>query len=178
MMLPSRVDIGRDLGRDPDTVKIGYYSTIGDLLHCGHLACMREARNYCDYLFVGIVDDPTKDRDWKNKPVQSLFERFFQVASCRYVDCVVPLSNEQDLYDSLLLLKPDVRFVGEEYKGKVFTGSELPDIEIIYLPRKHSFSSTDLRTRVYNAERALHDTPKHAPVPAPTNSTICLLLHS
>lgn len=159
MLLPCKKDIAKHLGLDVDEVKIGFASTIGDLFHAGHIAHLREAKNYCDFLIVGIVDDPTKDRSWKNKPIQSLFERYLQIASCTYADCVIPLSGEQDLKDSLLLIRPDVRFVGEEYKGTQFTGSELPDIEIKYLPRDHSFSSTDLRTRVYRAEIEKHGSP-------------------
>lgn len=158
MLLPSKKDIARSLGKSVDSIKVGYASTIGDLFHAGHIAYLREAKNYCDYLIVGIVDDPTIDRDWKNKPVQSMLERYIQIASCTYADCVIPLSHEQDLRDSLLLLQPDVRFVGEEYKGQVFTGSDIEGIKIIYLPRKHSFSSTDVRKRVYTAEKSKLDT--------------------
>lgn len=152
MLLPCKNDIAKKLGKDPDDITIGYASTIGDLFHAGHIAYLRSAKNLCDFLIVGIVDDPQKDRAWKNAPVQSLFERYIQIATCEYVDCVIPLSGERDLKDSLLLLQPDVRFVGEEYKNMEFTGSNIEGIEIIYLPRRHSFSSTDLRTRVYRAE--------------------------
>lgn len=152
MLLPCKKDIAELLGKKPEEVRVGYASSIADLFHAGHVAYLREAKNHCDYLICGIVADPTIDRSWKNKPIQSLFERYIQVAACAYVDCVIPLQGEQDLRDSLLLLRPDVRFVGEEYKGKEFTGSDLPGIDIVYLPREHSFSSTDLRTRVYKAE--------------------------
>ena len=43
---------------------------------------------------------------------------------------------------------PDVRFVGEEYKGKQFTGSDIEEIKIVYNKRQHSFSSSSLRKRV------------------------------
>lgn len=153
MIIPSKKEIAESLGKSPEDVVIGYASTVGDLFHAGHVAYLRESRNNCDYLIVGLVDDPTKDRKWKNKPVQSLFERYIQIATCAYTDCVLPLSGEQDLYDSLELIRPDIRFVGEEYKGTVFTGSDIADIEIMYLPRQHSFSSSDLRLRVLNQER-------------------------
>nr|DAD80414.1 MAG TPA: ethanolamine-phosphate cytidylyltransferase [Siphoviridae sp. ctYh54] len=152
MLLPSKKDIAEMLGKKPEDVVVGYASSIADLFHAGHVAYLREAKNHCDYLIVGIVDDPTIDRVWKNKPVQSLLERYIQVASCVYADCVIPLSHEQDLRDSLLLLQPDVRFVGEEYKTMSFTGDDIEGIKIIYLPRQHSFSSTDLRRRVVVAE--------------------------
>lgn len=154
MLLPCKKDIAELLGKNVEDIKVGYASSIADLFHAGHVAYLRAAKNMCDYLIVGIVNDPTLDRNWKNKPVQSLFERYIQVASCVYADCVIPLSGEQDLKDSLLLLQPDVRFVGEEYRGQSFTGSDIDGIEIVYLPRRHSFSSTDLRSRVYAAEKS------------------------
>ena len=155
LLLPCKKDIAESLGKDPSKVKIGFYSTIGDLLHPGHLVCLREARNYCDYLIVGLVNDPTIDRpDSKNKPVQSLLERYIQLASCKYVDCVIPLSGEQDLEDCLLLLLPDVRFAGSEYKAKDHTGKDIEEITMVYLERKHSFSTTDMRARVYAAEES------------------------
>ncbi len=152
MLIPSRQEIAKSLGKDPDEVIIGYASTIGDLFHSGHVAYLRESKSRCDYLIVGLVADPTIDRSWKNKPVQSLLERYFQIATCVYSDCVIPLSGEQDLKDSLFLLKPDIRFVGEEYRGTSFTGSDIEGIDIVYLSRQHSFSSTDLRRRVFLAE--------------------------
>lgn len=151
MLLPCKKDIAKHLGLDVDEVKIGIWTSILDLCHAGHIAAMREARSQVDYLIVGIVDDPTKDRSWKNKPVQSLFERYIAAASCVYADCVIPLSGEQDLMDCLLLLKPDKRFVGQEYRNTKFTGSDIAGIEIVYLEREHSFSSSDLRQRVLDA---------------------------
>lgn len=165
MLLPCKKDIAELLGKKPEEIKVGYASSIADMFHAGHVAYLREAKNHCDYLIVGIVDDPTKDRSWKNKPVQSLLERYIQVASCSYTDCVIPLSGEQDLRDSLLLLQPDIRFVGEEYKGTEFTGSNIEGIEIKYLPRQHSFSSSDLRRRVLDAQE-----PKKSIMPSITGT--------
>ena len=101
---------------------------------------------------VGLQTDPTIDRpDTKNKPIQTLFERFVQLNSCKYVDEIVPYSTEKELLDILLSYPIDVRIIGEEYKDAHFTGREL-DIEIYYNSRKHSFSTTSLRQRVQEAE--------------------------
>jgi hypothetical protein len=70
---------------------------------------------------------------------------------------VIPLSDEKDLRDCLLLLRPDKRFVGIEYKDTVFTGSDIEGIEIVYLERSHSFSSSDLRQRVLDAGEIKHN---------------------
>lgn len=114
---------------------------------------LKEARTQCDYLIVGLQTDPTIDRpDTKNKPVQSLFERYTQLKSCKYVDEIVPYSTEKELMDILLSYQISVRIIGEEYKDKHFTGREL-DIPLYYNSRKHSFSSSGLRQRVYECER-------------------------
>ena len=121
-----------------------------DLLHAGHVAMLEEAKRKCDFLMVGLHVDPTVERpDTKNKPVQSLFERFVQLSACKYVDEIIPYSTEKELMDILLSYPIDVRIIGEEYKDKHFTGRDL-DIEIYYNRRRHSFSSTELRQRLKN----------------------------
>jgi glycerol-3-phosphate cytidylyltransferase len=130
-------------------VRIGLYSTVGDLLHAGHVIAIEESRAHCDYLIVAVLSDPTVDRpDSKNKPVQTLYERWVQVSSMKSVDMVIPFSTEKDLENMILTLKPDVRFVGEEYKGTEFTGHWIKTSDIVFLGRQHSFSSTELRHRV------------------------------
>ena len=133
-------------------MKIGFTCSTFDLFHAGHMMMLKEAKSQCDYLIVGLQTDPTIDRpDTKNKPVQSLFERFVQLDSCKYVDEIIPYSTEKELMDILLSYPIDVRIVGEEYKDKHFTGREL-NLEIHYNSRKHSFSTTSLRQREKEAE--------------------------
>jgi glycerol-3-phosphate cytidylyltransferase len=131
---------------------IGFTCSTFDLFHAGHMMMLKEAKTQCDYLIVGLQTDPTIDRpDTKNKPIQSLFERFVQLSSCKYVDEIIPYSTEKELMDILLSYPINVRIIGEEYKDKHFTGREL-DLEIYYNSRKHSFSSTNLRKRVQEME--------------------------
>jgi len=131
---------------------VGFTASTFDLLHAGHVAMLSEAGSQCDYLIVGLLTDPTIDRDFKNKPVQSVFERWVQVQSHESVSAVIPFESENDLEDMLLLLSPDVRFVGEEYKDIDHTGKNIEGIKIIYNKRRHSFSSTTLRERVGESE--------------------------
>ncbi len=128
---------------------IGFTASTFDLLHAGHTAMLAEAKANCDFLIVGLLTDPTNDRpDTKNKPIQSSFERWTQVSSLEFVDLVIPFDTEQDLVDMLLLIKPDVRIVGEEYKNTEHTGKDIEGIKIIYNKREHSFSTSELRERV------------------------------
>ena len=136
-----------------DGCVIGFTSVVGDLLHAGHAIMLDECKLYCDYLYVGIIDDPTKDRPEKNKPVQSLFERYAQLVSHRAVDEVVPLDGEADLDLAIRSLPIDIRFVGADYIGCNFTGKDTCEklgIEIVYNRRDHGLSSSELRKRVEN----------------------------
>jgi glycerol-3-phosphate cytidylyltransferase len=134
-----------------EKAKVGLTASTFDLFHAGHIVMLKEAKSLCDYLVVGLLVDPTKDRpDSKNRPVQSVFERYIQVSSCKYVDEVIPFETEQDLVDMILTINPDIRIVGEEYKDKEHTGKGLCHIH--YNKRRHSFSSSELRERVTNAK--------------------------
>ena len=138
-----------------DGLKIGITFSTFDLLHAGHVAMLAEAKNHCDYLICGLQTDPTIDRASKNKPVQSIVERQIQLAGSRYVDEVVVYATEKDLEDILLTLPIDVRILGVEYKDKDFTGRDICNsrgIELVFNGRDHSFSSSSLRRRVYEAE--------------------------
>ncbi len=90
----------------------------------------------------------------KNKPVQSVTERYIQLAAVRFVDELIVYATEADLLDVLKSFPINVRFIGEEYKDKDFTGKDYcldNGIEIYYNRRQHSFSTTDLRKRVVDA---------------------------
>jgi len=132
-------------------MKIGFTCSTFDLFHAGHIMMLKEARTQCDYLIVGMQTDPTIDRDWKNKPVQSVFERFTQLQACKYVDEVIPYATEKELIDILCSYPIDVRIIGEEYKDQQFTGYELP-MAVYFNTRRHSFSTTELRNRVVEAK--------------------------
>jgi glycerol-3-phosphate cytidylyltransferase len=137
-------------------LKIGITFSTFDLLHAGHIAMLAEVKNHCDYLIAAVQTDPTIDRpDTKNKPVQSIVERQIQVSACRFVDEIVVYQTEKDLCDILLTLPIDVRILGVEYKDQDFTGKDIcikRGIEIVYNGRDHSFSSSNLRKRVAEAE--------------------------
>jgi glycerol-3-phosphate cytidylyltransferase len=132
--------------------KVGFTCSTFDLLHAGHILMLEEAKQQCDYLICGLQTDPTIDRpDTKNKPVQSVVERYIQLKAVRFVDEIIVYSTEQDLIDLLQFLPIDVRILGEEYRDKEFTGKkecEYLAIAFYFNGRTHRFSSTELRKRV------------------------------
>jgi len=138
-------------------MKIGFNCSSFDLFHAGHVTMLKEERRYCDYLIVALQTDPTVDRPKeKNKPIQSVYERFVQVSACKYVDEVLVYTTEDDLLNMLKTQHIDIRFLGYEYKTKEFTGKQWcldNGIELHYHLREHPYSSSRLRKRVYEAEK-------------------------
>tara|TARA_Y100000389_G_scaffold116399_1_gene113554 strand:- start:2117 stop:2563 length:447 start_codon:yes stop_codon:yes gene_type:complete len=133
--------------------RIGFTCSTFDLLHAGHIAMLREAREHCDYLICGLQTDPSVDRPQKNSPVQTLVERYTQLNAVEYVDEIIPYQTEQDLQDILSMYHITVRVLGEEYREKDFTGKDIcrkRGIDLYFNKREHRFSTTDLRERVTN----------------------------
>lgn len=126
-----------------------------DLLHAGHIAMLAEAKNHCDYLICGLQNNASWDRPQKNAPIQSLVERQIQLSAVRFVDEIVVYNSEKDLEDILLTLPIDVRILGVEYMQSEFTGRAICEkrkIKLVFNSRDHSFSSTNLRERVWQTE--------------------------
>ena len=136
-------------------ITVGFTAGAFDLLHAGHVYFLEEASKRCGRLVVGLHTDPSLDRQTKNKPVQSTYERYVQLRGLRCVDQIIPYDTEGDLLNLLATNKFDVRFLGTDYIDKPFTGSMLCrelDVRLEYIPRKHDYSSSDLRRRVYKDE--------------------------
>ena len=138
-------------------MRIGITFSAFDLLHAGHVKMLEDAKEQCDYLICGLQTDPTVDRPEKNKPIQSVVERYIQLKGCKYVDEIVPYATEQDLEDVLKSFKIDVRILGDEYADKNFTGRaycEEKGIVLFYNKREHRFSSSELRKEVAEKENS------------------------
>ena len=135
-------------------MRIGFTCSTFDLFHAGHVMMLKEAKTQCDYLMVGLQMDPTIDRPTtKNKPIQTVLERFIQVQACKFVDEIIPYATEKELMDILTSYPIDVRIIGEEYRDKQFTGYQLT-MSVYFNSRQHSFSTTELRQRVLEIEKS------------------------
>ena len=116
---------------------------------------LEECKKYCDYLICALQVDPTIDRSEKNKPIQSLVERYIQLGAVQYVDKIIPYTTEEELISIFSSLDLDVRIIGEEYKDTEFTAKNICQkrgIKLVYNKRDHDFSTTNLRERIYNQE--------------------------
>ena len=125
----------------------GITASAFDLLHVGHIQMMSEAKEQCDYLICCLHVNPSMENPQKNKPVQSLVERYIQLQAVKYVDEIIPYETEKDLIDILEIKTPDVRVIGSEYASKEFTGNTLCE-KTHYNERRHRFSSSELRRRL------------------------------
>ena len=142
-------------------MKIGFNCSSCDLFHAGPVTMMKMEKQLCDYLIVALQVDPTIDRPGvKNKPVQSVYERYVQLQGCKYVDEILVYETEADLLNLLQTQNIDVRFLSEEYKDRDFTGKQYcidNGIELYFHLRRHQYSSTELRNRVYTLEKKKRD---------------------
>ena len=138
-------------------MKIGFNCSSFDLFHAGHVTMLKMEKELCDYLKVALQVDPTVDRPGiKNKPVQSAYERYVQLQGCKYVDEILVYETESDLLNLIQTQTFNIRFLSEEYRHIEVTGKQYcidNGVEIYYHLRRHQYSSTEIRNRVYNLEQ-------------------------
>ena len=140
--------------------KTGFIASTFDIMHPGYVLMLKECKDNCNYLVAALHNDPKWERPDKNSPIMSLHERFLVLKSIRYVDEIAPYNSEDDLLNLLKFYKHDVRFLGSDYnkpgaKNKL-TG-RLLCTNIHYISRFHSYSSTGIRTKIYEAEKYKED---------------------
>ena len=129
-------------------MKIGFTCSCFDLLHTGHILMLKDSKQQCDKLIVGLQTDPTIDRPEKNRPIQSYEERYIQLKAVKYIDEIIKYETEEELFQLLKLIRPNIRILGSDYQdGRYFTGREL-NIPIYFHERNHNYSSTNLRKKI------------------------------
>ena len=130
---------------------VGLFAGSFDLCHAGHVQALAFAKQYCDEVIAALQVDASKERLDKRRPVQSMFERWLQLKSCRFVDEIIPYEDETDLYNLLATLNINIRFIGADWYNKDITCQDIckvRNIQIMWVPRYHSYSTTELRARV------------------------------
>jgi glycerol-3-phosphate cytidylyltransferase len=128
-------------------MKIGVIAGNFDVIHPGYIYMFNECVLSCDELVVLLHDDPSIERPEKLKPILSVEERMLILKSLKHVDRVFTYNTESELYKLLTEIKPDVRFLGDDYINKPFTGDDL-DIRIYYLDRSHGWSTTKYKKMI------------------------------
>jgi len=136
--------------------KTGFVASSFDILHPGYVMMLKECKDNCNYLVVGLHENPSWGRQNKNSPIMSLHERFLVLKSIRYIDEVAPYNNEDELVNLLKFYSPDVRFLGSDYNTeemkKKITGYSLCR-NTHYITRFHDYSSSGIRKEIYETEK-------------------------
>lgn len=124
-------------------MKIGIFPMVADILHCGHVIAIEEAKKHCDYLIICLNCKPIY-----KIPQQSIYERFMQLRAVKWVDEVIPYEDNKRDSNMFISLNYDVYFLGEDYKTNDWEMKkelEKSNKEIIYLKRIHNYSSTGIK---------------------------------
>ena len=141
----------------------GFIASSFDIVHPGYVMMLKECKDYCNYLVVGLHENPSWGRHNKNSPIMSLHERFLVLKSIRYIDEIAPYNNEDELVNLLKFYSPDVRFLGSDYNTeemkKKITGYSLCR-NTHYITRFHDYSSSGIRKKIYEAEKKKVDLEK------------------
>lgn len=115
-----------------------------DVIHPGYIAMFNECKKHCDYLIVCLHVDPSIERPEKLTPILHWSDRYKILDSLKQIDFIFQYQLEADLYDVLAGGEFDVRFLGDDYIDKPFTGNDL-NIPIQYLNRDHGWSTTKFK---------------------------------
>jgi len=118
-----------------------------DVMHPGYIKMFKEAKKECDCLIVLLHTDPSIERPEKLRPILSPASRKEMLESIRYIDDVISYTYEESLYDLLKVGEFDIRFLGDDYKDKPFTGDDLK-IPIHYINRSHGWSTTKFKQQI------------------------------
>ena len=115
-----------------------------DVIHPGYIKMFKECKSYCKQFIVLLHTDPSIERPHKLKPILTKEERTEILTSIKYIDGIAYYTYEKELVELLKRLSPDIRFLGDDYRGKTYTGFEL-DIPVHYLNRDHGWSTTKFK---------------------------------
>ncbi len=115
-----------------------------DVIHPGYIKMFKECKLYCKQLIILLHIDPSIERPEKLKPILTKEERTEVLTSIKYIDGIAYYTYEKELVDLIYRLDPDIRFLGDDYRGKTYTGFEL-DVPVHYLNRDHGWSTTKFK---------------------------------
>ena len=120
-------------------IRRGIIAGCFDIIHPGYIRMFKEAKENCDVLIIALHSDPSIERPNKLKPILSIEDRFELLDSIKYIDEIHVYNTEEDLHNLIFSLKPDIRFQGDDYKGRTdYTGYGLcPDV--YFFNRDHGF---------------------------------------
>ena len=128
-------------------MKKGFVAGNFDVIHPGYIKMFSECKNNCDHFTILLHSDPSIERPEKLKPILTLDERIEVLSSIKFIDDIKSYTYETELYDLIKNGGYSVRFLGDDYKNKSFTGDDL-NIHIHYLNRDHGWSTTKFKNLI------------------------------
>lgn len=132
--------------------KIGYTTGVFDMFHIGHLNILRNAKQYCDYLIVGVSTDELVQAYKHKTPVICFEERMAIVEAIQYVDQVVP-QQSMDKFAAWEQLHFDAIFHGDDWRGsdlynEIERKFKEVNVDMVFLPHTEGTSSTMISNRI------------------------------
>ena len=112
-----------------------------DVIHPGYIKLFKECKDNCDHFTVLLHSDPSIERPHKLKPILSLSERKDMLFSLKYIDEIITYTYEKELVSIIENNNFNLRFLGDDYINKKFTGDHL-NIKLYFINRDHGWSTT------------------------------------
>jgi glycerol-3-phosphate cytidylyltransferase len=128
-------------------MKKGFVAGNFDVIHPGYIKMFSECKNNCDHFTILLHSDPSIERPEKLKPILTLDERIEVLSSIKFINDIKSYTYETELYDLIKNGGYSVRFLGDDYRNKSFTGDDL-NIHIHYLNRDHGWSTTKFKNLI------------------------------
>jgi glycerol-3-phosphate cytidylyltransferase len=139
---------------------IGYITGTFDLLHADHLRLLRNAKQYCTVLIVGLVTDELAVKQ-KRQTFFNFEHRRVLLENCKNVDIVVA-HNGESKPQAYRKLKFNVLITSDEYMNSdehtLFEHECGGDVKTIYIPKGNTTSSTNIIGKIVDrleSERAI-----------------------
>ena len=118
-----------------------------DVIHPGYIKLFKECFENCNHFTIFLHSDPSIERPSKLKPILELDERIELLESIKYISVIKTYTYESELYELIKSGNFNIRFLGDDYKNKKFTGDDL-DIKIHFVNRDHGWSTTKFKTLI------------------------------
>ncbi len=131
---------------------VGYTTGVFDLFHIGHLNILKQSKEKCDFLIVGVSTDELAFELKGKFPIIPFSQRVKIVESIKYVDLVVP-EISADKFRAWEELHYDVLFKGSDAQKKDSYRKYEADlkevgVDVIYFPYTEEVSSTKIKERL------------------------------
>ena len=134
----------------------GFIAGNFDVIHPGYIKTFKECKENCDHFTILLHSDPTIERPNKLKPILSVDERIEVLSSIKYIDEIQVYTYEKELFQLIKNNKFNIRFLGDDYVNKDFTGNEL-NIPVHYISRKQGWSTTKFKNAINKSFQSKKD---------------------